>query len=96
MSFIELFFQKKGEDLPPRFPPKIIRLEYPTVDGGPGSSPMAQRKLVEAFEVFDHEQNRTVDRREVGAILRSLGEVLANVQCVFLKFAWHWPMQSST
>ncbi len=40
-------------------------------DGVP--SPLANRKLIESFEVFDHEQNQTVDRREVGAILRSLG-----------------------
>jgi len=33
------------------------------------------RRLTEAFTVFDHEQNRTVDAREVGAILRSLGNL---------------------
>merc|ERR1712061_139814 len=30
-------------------------------------------KVVEAFEVFDHENNKTVDVREVGTIVRSLG-----------------------
>merc|ERR1712038_1135642 len=32
-----------------------------------------QGKVVEAFEVFDHENNKTVDVREVGTIVRSLG-----------------------
>ncbi|KAJ7989136.1 hypothetical protein DPEC_G00316390 [Dallia pectoralis] len=31
------------------------------------------RKIREAFDVFDHEHNRTVDVREVGTIIRSLG-----------------------
>ncbi|XP_065791662.1 dynein regulatory complex protein 8 isoform X3 [Muntiacus reevesi] len=31
------------------------------------------RKIKEAFEVFDHESNSTVDVREVGTIIRSLG-----------------------
>ena len=30
-------------------------------------------KVVEAFEVFDHENNKTVDVREIGTIVRSLG-----------------------
>lgn len=33
-----------------------------------------ERRIVEAFEVFDHGNNKTVDVREVGTILRSLGE----------------------
>ncbi|XP_077024631.1 dynein regulatory complex protein 8 isoform X2 [Tamandua tetradactyla] len=31
------------------------------------------RKIREAFEVFDHESNNTVDVREIGTIIRSLG-----------------------
>ena len=31
------------------------------------------QKVVEAFEVFDHENNKTVDVREIGTIVRSLG-----------------------
>ncbi|XP_063147508.1 dynein regulatory complex protein 8 [Candoia aspera] len=32
-----------------------------------------QKKITEAFEVFDHECNKTVDVREIGTIVRSLG-----------------------
>ncbi|XP_077148449.1 dynein regulatory complex protein 8 [Ranitomeya variabilis] len=32
-----------------------------------------QKRITEAFEVFDHESNRTVDVREIGTIIRSLG-----------------------
>ncbi|KAM8809817.1 dynein regulatory complex protein 8 [Eudromia elegans] len=32
-----------------------------------------EKKIIEAFEVFDHECNKTVDVREIGAIVRSLG-----------------------
>ncbi|XP_009684923.1 dynein regulatory complex protein 8 isoform X2 [Struthio camelus] len=32
-----------------------------------------EKKIIEAFEVFDHECNETVDVREIGAIVRSLG-----------------------
>ncbi|XP_069879234.1 dynein regulatory complex protein 8 isoform X1 [Dipodomys merriami] len=31
------------------------------------------KKIKEAFEVFDHELNNTVDVREIGTIIRSLG-----------------------
>ncbi|XP_010877966.1 dynein regulatory complex protein 8 [Esox lucius] len=31
------------------------------------------RKISEAFDVFDHEFNKTVDVREIGTIIRSLG-----------------------
>ena len=31
------------------------------------------RKIVDAFETFDHEHNKTVDMREIGTIIRSLG-----------------------
>ena len=33
-----------------------------------------QKKVLDAFEVFDHEQNKTVDAREIGTIIRSLGK----------------------
>ena len=32
-----------------------------------------QKKVTEAFDIFDHESNKTVDVREVGTIIRSLG-----------------------
>ncbi|KAM6367527.1 dynein regulatory complex protein 8 [Alca torda] len=32
-----------------------------------------EKKIMEAFEVFDHERNKTVDVREIGSIIRSLG-----------------------
>ena len=35
-----------------------------------------QKKVLDAFEVFDHEQNKTVDSREIGTIVRSLGKFL--------------------
>ncbi|XP_078504928.1 dynein regulatory complex protein 8 [Lissotriton helveticus] len=31
------------------------------------------KKITEAFDVFDHETNKTVDVREIGTIVRSLG-----------------------
>ena len=39
-------------------------------------SPEVQKKVLDAFEVFDHEQNKTVDAREIGTIIRSLGAYL--------------------
>ncbi|XP_030643894.1 dynein regulatory complex protein 8 [Chanos chanos] len=32
-----------------------------------------RRKIKDAFDVFDHESNQTVDVREIGTIIRSLG-----------------------
>ena len=32
-----------------------------------------EKKITEAFEIFDHENNKTVDVREIGTIVRSLG-----------------------
>lgn len=32
-----------------------------------------ERRIADAFEVFDHAGNKTVDIREVGTILRALG-----------------------
>ncbi|XP_044864831.1 dynein regulatory complex protein 8 isoform X3 [Mauremys mutica] len=32
-----------------------------------------QKKITDAFEVFDHECNKTADVREIGTIIRSLG-----------------------
>uniref|UniRef100_A0A8C8R867 EF-hand calcium binding domain 2 n=1 Tax=Pelusios castaneus TaxID=367368 RepID=A0A8C8R867_9SAUR len=34
---------------------------------------VAGKKITDAFEVFDHECNKTVDVREIGTIIRSLG-----------------------
>uniref|UniRef100_A0A8C4RIF5 EF-hand calcium binding domain 2 n=1 Tax=Erpetoichthys calabaricus TaxID=27687 RepID=A0A8C4RIF5_ERPCA len=31
------------------------------------------KKITDAFDVFDHEYNKTVDVREIGTIIRSLG-----------------------
>ncbi|XP_074241774.1 dynein regulatory complex protein 8 isoform X4 [Saimiri boliviensis] len=45
--------------------------------GAAGSREIAvaefHKKIKEAFEVFDHESNNTVDVREIGTIIRSLG-----------------------
>ena len=40
-------------------------------------NPEVQKKVLDAFEVFDHEQNKTVDAREIGTIIRSLGNVIS-------------------
>ncbi|NWU11457.1 DRC8 protein, partial [Cephalopterus ornatus] len=32
-----------------------------------------EKKITEAFEVFDRESNKTVDARDIGCIVRSLG-----------------------
>nr|XP_039249087.1 dynein regulatory complex protein 8-like [Styela clava] len=32
-----------------------------------------EKKITDAFEIFDHEANKTVDVREIGTIVRSLG-----------------------
>ena len=34
---------------------------------------MYYTRIEEAFDIFDHEQNKTVDVREVGTVIRSLG-----------------------
>ena len=39
-------------------------------------NPEVQKKVLDAFEVFDHEQNKTVDAREIGTIIRSLGNII--------------------
>ena len=36
---------------------------------------LIEKKIVDAFKVFDHDNNNTCDVREVGAIIRSLGLV---------------------
>lgn len=33
-----------------------------------------ERRIADAFEVFDHAGNKTVDVREIGTIIRSLGK----------------------
>ena len=49
----------------------------PAVGGGGGSTdpltPELRQKVHDAFRVFDHENNNTVDVREIGTIIRSLG-----------------------
>lgn len=32
-----------------------------------------ERKIVDAFEIFDHTGNKTIDVREVGTVVRALG-----------------------
>ena len=32
-----------------------------------------EKKISDAFDIFDHEANKTVDVREIGTIIRSLG-----------------------
>ena len=54
----------------------IIVSSYPYVtlpERSDTLSPEVQKKVLDAFEVFDHEQNKTVDAREIGTIIRSLG-----------------------
>ncbi|KAM6355879.1 dynein regulatory complex protein 8 [Podargus strigoides] len=39
-----------------------------------------QKKIIDAFEVFDHECEKTVDVREIGSIVRSLGCFLTEAE----------------
>jgi len=32
-----------------------------------------EKRITDAFDIFDHESNKTVDVREIGTIVRSLG-----------------------
>lgn len=32
-----------------------------------------EKKITDSFDIFDHESNKTVDVREIGTIVRSLG-----------------------
>ncbi|KAM6280104.1 dynein regulatory complex protein 8 [Porphyrio hochstetteri] len=41
--------------------------------GEDGTVAEIERKITEAFEVFDHDCSKTVDIREIGSIVRSLG-----------------------
>ena len=43
-----------------------------------------QKRISDAFEVFDHEHNNTVDLREIGTIIRSLGIFMP-----LIKLQWH-------
>lgn len=43
-----------------------------------------EKRIAEAFEVFDHGGNKTVDVREVGTILRSLGKQLLIIRLILL------------
>ena len=41
-----------------------------------------EKRIVEAFEVFDHACNKTVVIREVGTIIRSLGNNMYINYCI--------------
>ncbi|XP_020903178.1 dynein regulatory complex protein 8 [Exaiptasia diaphana] len=41
-------------------------------DPGDNIAAELQKKITEAFDIFDHEANKTVDVREIGTIVRSL------------------------
>ena len=47
-----------------------------------------QKKVLDAFEIFDHEQNKTVDAREIGTIIRSLG--IVQVRLTSRKYSGTW------
>lgn len=49
------------------------RRGYKMADDREGTVAELQKKIKEAFEVFDRESNNTVDVREIGTIVRSLG-----------------------
>ncbi|KAG6926504.1 EF-hand calcium binding domain 2 [Chelydra serpentina] len=61
--------------LRPDSPRSRERLWPPHGSGGLPEAIIAdiQKKITDAFEVFDHECNKTVDVREIGTIIRSLG-----------------------
>lgn len=42
-----------------------------------------EKRIIEAFEIFDHSGDKTVDVREVGTIIRSLGK--SNLRLLKLK-----------
>lgn len=44
-----------------------------------------EKKIIEAFEVFDHSGKQVVDVREIGTILRSLGMYVHVCLCEALK-----------
>uniref|UniRef100_A0A287D8H1 EF-hand domain-containing protein n=1 Tax=Ictidomys tridecemlineatus TaxID=43179 RepID=A0A287D8H1_ICTTR len=68
----ELFTQLSGSVLNPQLKKK--KIEHAT-SYKRGKLALAEfhKKIKEAFEVFDHESNNTVDVREIGTIIRSLG-----------------------
>ena len=39
-----------------------------------------QKKITDAFDVFDHDNSKVVDEREVGTIMRSLGCVFTEAE----------------
>ncbi|XP_066500950.1 dynein regulatory complex protein 8 isoform X2 [Hoplias malabaricus] len=52
----------------------VTRQQRNMAEGSAGSAVSElQKRITSAFEVFDHECNHTVDVREVGTIIRSLG-----------------------
>lgn len=42
-----------------------------------------EKRISDAFLIFDHQNNKTVDVREIGTILRYLGELEINIECTF-------------
>lgn len=47
-------------------------MDTPFLTEGPAND--LERRIIEAFEIFDHAQNKNIDVREVGAVIRSLGK----------------------
>ncbi|XP_032225225.2 dynein regulatory complex protein 8 [Nematostella vectensis] len=46
--------------------------EKPSTESTDSTTAELQKKISDAFDIFDHESNKTVDVREVGTIVRSL------------------------
>ncbi|CAH3178304.1 unnamed protein product [Porites lobata] len=46
--------------------------EKPAAESSDSSAAELQKTIADAFDIFDHESNKTVDVREVGTIVRSL------------------------
>ena len=52
---------------------EILQMISDDLNKGQRQKLLKNEKIKEAFEVFDHESNNTVDVREVRTIIRSLG-----------------------
>lgn len=50
-----------------------------------GASSDLDKRIIEAFVVFDHASSNTVDVREVGTIIRSLGEYIFSLRALQLQ-----------
>merc|ERR1712018_1120276 len=77
-TFEDSFTDKFCISVMDSFDPTVIglpddRMRKPQPSPTDGLPPEVQRKIVDAFETFDHEHNKTVDAREIGTIIRSLG-----------------------